>query len=82
MKRWPRRRRQSCENDNLPELVRRAKPVALRAAEGEAMSEIEHAAALAQAIEGLEDVCLGPTDIEVVVKALCILAAILAAVVT
>jgi len=34
------------------------------------MSESEHAAALAHAIEGTEDACLGPTDIALVVKAL------------
>lgn len=34
------------------------------------MSDREHAAALVDAIEGLEDVCLGPSDIEIVVKAL------------
>lgn len=44
------------------------------------MCDLEHAAALADAIEGLEDVCLGPTDIEVVVKALRALAAAIAAV--
>lgn len=34
------------------------------------MSETEHAAALADAIEGTDDACLGPTDIVLVVKAL------------
>jgi len=34
------------------------------------MSESEHAAALAHAIEGAEDACLGPTDIALVVRAL------------
>lgn len=46
------------------------------------MCDREHAAALADAIEGLEDVCLGPSDTEVVVKALRTLAATIAAVVT